>query len=93
MKKRNRVPAAPLFVCAALICAATVFAACAVKPAAPATPSPTAADTPAEAPDDDEPAVSSFPFKFTVEDLYGEVITDASLGDKDIFFVHYWATW
>ena len=44
---------------------------------------------PPEAPSGD----SSFPFKFTALDLYGNTVTEASLGDKEIFFVHYWATW
>ena len=33
------------------------------------------------------------PFKFSAEDLYGNTVTEASLGDKELFFVHYWATW
>ena len=47
----------------------------------------------------DEPGTSGFfesgrlPFKFTAKDLYGNTVTEASLGDKQLFFVHYWATW
>ena len=36
---------------------------------------------------------SPFPFTFTTEDLYGNTVTEESLGDKRLFFIHYWATW
>jgi len=39
------------------------------------------------------PEASSFPFRFTAQDLYGDTVTEAALGDKEIFFVHLWATW
>ena len=35
----------------------------------------------------------SFPFTFSAEDLHGNTITDASLGEKDLFFVYFWTTW
>jgi thiol-disulfide isomerase/thioredoxin len=34
-----------------------------------------------------------FPFAFTAEDLYGRRVTERSLGEKEVFFVHYLATW
>jgi len=34
-----------------------------------------------------------FPFSFTAEDIYGNTVTEASLGEHELFFVHYWATW
>ena len=34
-----------------------------------------------------------FPFRFSTEDLYGNMVTEDSLGEKELFFVHYWATW
>jgi len=33
------------------------------------------------------------PFRFTALDLYGNTVTEASLGEKELFFVHFWATW
>ncbi|MCL2632969.1 MAG: TlpA family protein disulfide reductase [Oscillospiraceae bacterium] len=35
----------------------------------------------------------SFPFEFTAKDLYGNTVTQEALGEKQIFFVHLWATW
>lgn len=35
----------------------------------------------------------AFPFAFAAEDLYGNPVTEKSLGEKRLFFVHYWATW
>ena len=35
----------------------------------------------------------AFPFAFTAEDFYGNAVTEASLGEKELFFVHYWGTW
>ena len=34
-----------------------------------------------------------FPYKFSTQDLYGNTVTEVSLGEKELFFVHYWATW
>ena len=34
-----------------------------------------------------------FPYKFSAQDLYGNKVTEESLGEKELFFVHYWATW
>ncbi|MDR0272598.1 MAG: TlpA family protein disulfide reductase [Clostridiales bacterium] len=39
------------------------------------------------------PAQNAFPFRFSTEDLYGNTVTDASLGGKDFYFVYYWTTW
>jgi len=67
------------------------------------TPQPTPAPTPAPEPAADEPTVDepgpnqaagyAFPFTFTGTDLYGNTVTEESLGEPQIFFVHYWATW
>jgi len=34
-----------------------------------------------------------FPFSFSVTDIHGNTVTEASMGEKDLFFVHYWGTW
>ena len=36
---------------------------------------------------------SIFPFSFTAADLYGNTVTEDTLGEKRLFFVHLWATW
>jgi thiol-disulfide isomerase/thioredoxin len=35
----------------------------------------------------------AFPYAFSAEDLYGKTVTEKSLGEKEVFFVHYFATW
>ena len=37
--------------------------------------------------------VYPFPYEFAARDLYGEKVTQEALGEKEIFFVHLWATW
>ena len=34
-----------------------------------------------------------FPYTFSAQDLYGRAVTEKALGEKEIFFVHYFATW
>ena len=34
-----------------------------------------------------------FPYAFSAQDLYGKPVTEKSLGEKELFFVHYFATW
>ena len=34
-----------------------------------------------------------FPFNFTAQDLNGNLVTEESMGEKQLFFVHLWATW
>jgi len=51
-----------------------------------------ATDPPTVAPDPPS-NVSYFPVKFSTLDLSGNTVTEESLGKKEIFFVHYWATW
>ena len=34
-----------------------------------------------------------FPYTFSAQDLYGRPVTEKSLGEKELFFVHYWGTW
>jgi len=35
----------------------------------------------------------TFPYSFSTEDIYGRRVTEKTLGEKEIFFVHYLATW
>jgi len=35
----------------------------------------------------------AFPYKFTAEDIYGKQVTEKTLGEKELYFVHYLATW
>jgi len=35
----------------------------------------------------------SFPFPFSAEDLHGNPVTAATLGEREIFFVYFWTTW
>ena len=49
-----------------------------------------AADT---EPSEEERPHYPFPFAFTTEDLYGNTVTEESIGEREIFFIHYWATW
>jgi thiol-disulfide isomerase/thioredoxin len=35
----------------------------------------------------------TFPYAFSTEDIYGRRVTEQSLGEKELFFVHYLATW
>jgi len=34
-----------------------------------------------------------FPVEFTAEDLYGNTVTAASFGEKQLYYLYYWATW
>jgi thiol-disulfide isomerase/thioredoxin len=34
-----------------------------------------------------------FPYIFSARNLRGTEVTEKSLGEKELFFVHYWATW
>jgi thiol-disulfide isomerase/thioredoxin len=35
----------------------------------------------------------TLPHEFTAADLYGNTVTHETLGEKQVFFVHLWATW
>jgi len=35
----------------------------------------------------------AFPYAFSAQDIYGRTVTQAALGEKEVFFVHYFATW
>ena len=63
----------------------------------PAESQPTPTPTPSEQPHEDEGAglwkTAELPFSFTATDLYGNAVTEKSLGNKQLFFIHYWATW
>jgi thiol-disulfide isomerase/thioredoxin len=34
-----------------------------------------------------------FPYPFTAIDIYGNRVSEQTLGEKQVFFVHLWATW
>ena len=34
-----------------------------------------------------------FPFEFMAVDLFGNTVTDETIGEKQMFFIHFWATW
>ena len=60
------------------------------------TPEPTPDNTPDNTPTPGEQNVFTgrpFPFEFTSVDIYGNTVTEVSLGEKELFFIHYWATW
>ena len=42
-----------------------------------------------------EPALSAamFPFEFEAEDLYGNIVTHESLGERELFLLYFWTTW
>jgi len=45
---------------------------------------------------DPSPAAANwapFPFSFTATDLYNNAVDESSLGDKQVYFVHFWGTW
>jgi len=61
-------------------------------------PSALPGDTPQTGPPVSDPPVEddaaiSFPYQFSAVDLYGNNVTDRTLGEKEVFFVHLWATW
>jgi len=43
--------------------------------------------------DTDELIWGILPFSFTAVDLYGNTVTEESIGEKQLFFIHFWATW
>jgi len=67
----------------------------------PTNPPPTSPPTnpPPTSPPTDPPDASGgykkgyLSFKFTATDLYGNSVTEKSFGEKQLFFIHYWATW
>jgi len=62
-------------------------------------PEPTPESEPTTEPEYPEPpsylqeSGSTFPFAFSVEDVNGNPVTEASLGEKEAFFVYFWTTW
>jgi len=57
-------------------------------------------DTDVDEDDTDEPDDESllfdgrpFPYAFSAEDIFGNVVSESTLGDKELFFVYRWATW
>jgi len=68
-----------------------------VQPVEPQAESPLeAAQPPEQQPQSQpapQPAQNAFPFPFSTEELNGNTITEAALGDNELFFVYFWATW
>jgi len=56
----------------------------------PATPEK---QDPDDNPDIDDTPGGLFPFSFTAKDLYGNTVTEETIGKKQLFFVHLWGTW
>ena len=55
-------------------------------------------DTAQYAPKPDVPApalltAAMFPFEFEAEDLYGNIVTHESLGERELFLLYLWTTW
>jgi len=48
---------------------------------------------PTEEPPDTYSSWGIFPYAFTGEDIYGNTVTETTLGEKQLFFIHLWATW
>ena len=47
-------------------------------------------------PEDNEPArltAAPFPFEFEARDLYGNIVTHESLGERELFLLYFWTTW
>jgi thiol-disulfide isomerase/thioredoxin len=66
----------------------------------PPMPEPSPTPEPPAAPELPEPAAPAdtaptfaFPFAFSTTDVYGNEVTQETLGQKEVFFVHLWATW
>ena len=38
-------------------------------------------------------SASYLSYEFSALDLYGNVVTERSLGEKEAYFIHFWATW
>ena len=52
--------------------------------------------TASPAPGDTEPpeiTAASFPYAFNTTNIYGNTVTGAALADKELYFIHLWATW
>ena len=76
-----------------------------VPEAVPDDPTPEPTEPPTEQEQEPEPPPEptdtvdgglpkgQFPFEFSVEDIYGNTVTEASMGEKELFFIHYWGTW
>lgn len=33
------------------------------------------------------------PYPFSTKDVYGNAVTEETLGEKELFFIHFWGTW
>ena len=81
---------------AAIMLITIALSACSQEPRQEAEPPPIAEPPPAAELQPEEypqPVSGSFPFAFTAEDLHGNTITEAGLGEKQLFFVYFWTTW
>jgi len=43
--------------------------------------------------DEEELIWGLFPFSFSTQDLFGNTVTEETIGEKQLFFVHLWGTW
>ena len=39
------------------------------------------------------PTAAFFPFEFATEDLYGNIVTHESMGERELFLLYFWTTW
>jgi len=71
------------------------------EPVTVATPEPAPELTPGPTPEPEpepDPIVSVhtrglFPYAFSAEDIFGNTVTEQTMGEKELFFVYRWATW
>ena len=59
----------------------------------PAAPTPDSPARDGENEPEGNAALSAFPFQFSAWDLYGNAVTESTIGEKQVFFVHLWGTW
>ena len=64
----------------------------------PSQPEDTPEPSPEEPPPGPDPIESVhtrglFPYAFTAEDIFGNTVSEQTMGEKELFFVYRWATW
>ena len=59
----------------------------------PPNTTPGSPDSGGNSPNDDTDPLLTLPYTFTAVDLYGNAVTERTLGEKEVFFIHYWGTW
>ena len=68
------------------------------EPTPEAAPEPTPTPTPEPTPEAPEPVASvhargMFPYPFNTEDIFGNNVTEQTIGAKELFFVYRWSSW